>query len=81
MAGNNPFRVYFGPNDLQEAPASTSTETEGVKITLAELLNTVEDAERNDRVWVHDFRDEKVTISADLYEVMLAYRHYRRESA
>ena len=28
-----------------------------------------------------DFTDDEITISSDLYEVILAYQHYRRPSA
>ena len=28
-----------------------------------------------------DFTDDEITISADLYEVLLAYQYYRRPSA
>jgi hypothetical protein len=28
-----------------------------------------------------DFRDDEITISSDLYEVILAYQHFRRPSA
>ena len=39
------------------------------------------DAVRNQRTWLTDFDDDPVTISTDLYEVILAYQHYRRPSA
>jgi hypothetical protein len=28
-----------------------------------------------------DFADDEITVSMDLYEVLLAYQHYRRPSA
>ena len=33
------------------------------------------------RTWLGDFKDDEMTISMDLYEVILAYQHYRRPSA
>jgi hypothetical protein len=36
---------------------------------------------RNERTWLRDFEDDQITISTDLYEVILAYQHYRRPSA
>jgi len=35
---------------------------------------------RNGHGW-RDFADDEVTISMDLYEVILAYQHYRRPVA
>jgi hypothetical protein len=39
------------------------------------------DAVRNERTWLRDFADDEITISTDLYEVLLAYQHCRRPSA
>jgi hypothetical protein len=36
---------------------------------------------RSQRTWLRDFADDEITISTDLYEVLLAYQHYRRPSA
>ena len=39
------------------------------------------DAVKNRRQWVGDFFDDDITISSDLYEVLLAYQHFRRPVA
>jgi hypothetical protein len=39
------------------------------------------DAVRSERTWLQDFENDEVTISTDLYEVILAYQHFRRPSA
>jgi len=39
------------------------------------------DAYQRQRTWLRDFDDDAVTISSDLYEVLIAYQHYRRPSA
>jgi hypothetical protein len=39
------------------------------------------DAIQSERTWLRDFAEDDVTISMDLYEVLLAYQHYRRPSA
>jgi hypothetical protein len=39
------------------------------------------DAVNNQRTWVGDFADDEITISTDLYEVLLAYQYYQRPSA
>jgi hypothetical protein len=36
---------------------------------------------QSQRVWLSDFEDDDITISSDLYEIILAYQHYRRPSA
>ena len=46
---------------------------DGIEIT--ELLV---DAALKNRTWQRDFADEEVNISSDLYEVLLAYEHYRQ---
>ena len=39
------------------------------------------DAACSKRTWLKDFEDDEITISRDLYEVILAYQHYQRPSA
>jgi hypothetical protein len=42
------------------------------------VLQILTEAQRQDRAWLNDFLDDEITISSDLYEVLLAYQHYRR---
>jgi hypothetical protein len=39
------------------------------------------EAVRSQRTWLADFANDEVTISADLYEVLMAYQHFRRPVA
>ena len=39
------------------------------------------EAVRSERTWLEDFEGDEVTLSGDLYEVILAYQHCRRPSA
>lgn len=71
------LRVYYGP----ESPASEQTACERVTLPLKEVFPLLADAVRSERTWLADFEDEEITISADLYEMLLAYQHYRRPSA
>ena len=77
------LRVYYGPQS--EACAAVSDDQEHARTTvtvpLGEMLPLLADAVRNERTWLRDFDDDEVTISTDLYEVILAYQHYRRPSA
>jgi hypothetical protein len=76
------LRVYYGPQSEACAAISESKETKDtVSVSLGEILPLLADAVRNERTWLGDFEDDSVTISTDLYEVILAYQHYRRPSA
>ncbi len=76
------LRVYYGPDDvepvtLDEPPRADAT----VEVTLGEIFPLLADAVRSERTWLEDFAGDKITISGDLYEVILAYQHFRRPSA
>ncbi len=75
------LRVYYGPvSDVQTAVAQSKQE-DSVTVPLCEVLPLLADAVRNERTWLDDFANDPITISTDLYEVILAYQHYRRPSA
>jgi hypothetical protein len=79
----NHLRVYNGP---QEEPAAISlaesqVRRDAVTVPLTEVLPLLADALQSRRTWLQDFADDEITISMDLYEVLLAYQHYRRPSA
>lgn len=78
----NRLRVYYGPDEelLATLPA-TIPMREDVKLTVGEVMPLLLDAARNRRAWLDDFADDEVTISSDLYEVLLAYQHFRRPGA
>jgi hypothetical protein len=71
------LRVYFGP----EAEAAPAQAANTVTVPLGEILPLLAEAHNSQRTWLTDFTREGVQISADLYEVLLAYQHYRRPSA
>ena len=74
------LRVYYGPQS--DASAATSeARSEQVTVPLGEIFPLLADAMRCQRTWLRDFEDDEITISTDLYEVILAYQHYRRPSA
>ena len=52
-----------------------------VTVPLSEALPLLADAFNAQRTWLGDFDDDEITVSADLYEVLLAYQFYRRPSA
>lgn len=76
------LRVYYGPQ--AEASASlpaAADHKDVVTVPLGEIFPLLADAVRSERTWLRDFEDDEITISTDLYEVILAYQHYRRPSA
>jgi hypothetical protein len=77
------LRVYYGPQE--DSPKSSAAQLqvrgETVTVPLMEVLPLLADAVQSERTWLRDFSDDEVTISMDLYEVLLAYQHYRRPSA
>jgi hypothetical protein len=78
------LRVYHGPEQepmVATAPADTIPLRDTVSLPLGEVLPLLMDAVKNGRQWVGDFFDDDITISSDLYEVLLAYQHFRRPSA
>ncbi len=76
------LRVYYGPqNDACATISEAKTARDEVTVPLGEILPLLADAVRNERTWLRDFEEDQVTISTDLYEVILAYQHYRRPSA
>ena len=77
------LRVYHGPDEAATRGDATATIPlrETVTLTVGEVLPLLIEAVQNRRQWVGDFFDDEMTISSDLYEVLLAYQHFRRPSA
>lgn len=73
------LRVYHGPESTTTGEQAAGADT--VTLPLCEILPLLAEAVRSQRTWLRDFEDDQVTISTDLYEVILAYQHFRRPSA
>ena len=77
-----PLRIYYGPegedttviDKLQPRPNK-------VTVPLGEVFPALTDALTSGRTWPQDFAEDEITISEDLYEILLAHEHYRRPSA
>jgi hypothetical protein len=76
-----PLRIYYGPPDDTAALNAKSAARETITVPLGEIVPLLADAVQSKRTWLRDFEDDEITISMDLYEVILAYQHYRRPSA
>ena len=74
------LRIYRGPETLAAHTLETAEENT-VRIPFSELYPALVDAVKNRRTWLDDFESDEVTISTDLYEVLLAYQYSRRPSA
>ena len=77
------LRVYTGP-DLESTSRSIVQEASRantVRVTLGDVLPLLADAVASDRTWLSDFADDELEISADLHDVLQAYRHFRRPGA
>ncbi len=76
------LRIYYGPDQQNcESIATDPSGPQTVTVPLGEVFRWLSDAIRTGKTWMRDFEDDEVTISSDLYEVILAYQHYRRPSA
>jgi hypothetical protein len=89
MARTN-LRIYRGPAQTSPSNRPGSTDvaedasTSGansIAVPLGEILPLLADAVASRRTWLADFEDDQITISADLYEVLLAYQYYRHPAA
>lgn len=59
-------------------PATPAAAEPSVSVSVAELVPLLVDAFQTDRTWLRDFGGDSVRVSADLYEVLLAYQQLRR---
>ena len=64
------LRVY--PTSAEETEAQGQKAT--VRVSLGDLLPLVALAHRHNYLWLQDFLDDEVVITADLYEVLRAFR-------
>ena len=77
------LKIYFGPHDhlqVNEASPRQAGNDQNVVVKLAEILDPLTDAIDTDRRWLKDFRDDEVTISKDLHDVLAAYQKLKRSA-
>jgi hypothetical protein len=75
------LKIYRGPVETKSTARSASTTPATVSVNLGEVLPLLADAVASRRTWLGDFENDEITISADLYEVLLAYQYYRHPAA
>ncbi|NQT17141.1 MAG: hypothetical protein HQ582_30590 [Planctomycetes bacterium] len=76
-----PLRIYQGPPVETSDSAPQPEDVQTVTAPLGKIAPLLADAIQSQRTWVRDFEDDEITIPMDLYEVLLAYQHFRRPSA
>lgn len=79
MARTN-LRIYRGPETAAVRTASKPSNPT-ISVNLGEVLPLLADAVNSQRTWLSDFENDEITISADLYEVLMAYQYYRYPAA
>lgn len=73
------LRVYTGPDAETTAPQTVHDAPAAVvRTTLGEILPLLCDAVTSNRTWLTDFETDEIAVSADLFDVLQAYRHFRR---
>ena len=76
------LRIYVGPDNQSVTTLEpTTSNRDTVSVPLGEVFPLLADAVASERTWLRDFEGDEITISTDLYEVILAYQHHRRPSA
>jgi len=72
--------VYFSPEDSRESVLASTSEPirNPITVPLGEVLPLLADAVQTRRLWVQDFADEPITLSPDLYEVLMTYQELRQ---
>ncbi len=79
MARSN-LRIYRGPESSTDVCAASNI-CNNVTVNLGEVLPLLADAVNSHRTWLSDFENDEITISSDLYEVLMAYQYYRHPAA
>lgn len=77
------LRLYSGPNAECNTTVLSSPNQSDRQVTVeaGEVFAALADAIQSGRSWLRDFEDDKITLSSDLHEVIMAYQHFRRPSA
>lgn len=69
------LRLFPAPEDIDEADLDSSEPS--IRIRLGDLLPLMALAQKLHFIWLKDFLDDEVSISADLHDVLQAFRGMR----
>ncbi|MEK6234710.1 MAG: hypothetical protein N2C14_08360, partial [Planctomycetales bacterium] len=70
------LKLYNGPETM-ESEAKVADDSDRVTIHLGQIIPMLIEAVHDDRTWLQDFEGDEVTVSNDLYDVIMAYQHFR----
>jgi hypothetical protein len=73
------LRVY--PDSREPSRREDDGQQPAIHVSLGDLLPLLALARRHQYAWLHDFLDDEVAITADLYDVLCAFTIHRRPSA
>ena len=73
------LRLFSGSSAVRSDAENAAPDE--VTVRLGAVFPILADSLDKNRTWLRDFEDESVTISADLYDVILAHQHFHRPSA
>lgn len=76
---DRPHLKPFDPGAPKEK--STRVGEANVTVSVGDLLPLLADAWQSKRAWLNDFSSDRVIISQDMYEVLLAYKRMTRTQA
>ena len=49
-----------------------------IEVQVGDILPALTDALLSQRVWIRDFSEDRISISKDLYEIIMAYQRLKR---
>ena len=76
------LHIYNGPTEEDRSTiGATAADSNNITLSVGDVLPLLADAVDSRRTWLRDFENDDITISSDLYEVLLAYQHFRRPGA
>jgi hypothetical protein len=71
------LRIALGTGETKNTP-TVAMPPQTVTVALADVFPLLAEAANTHRAWLNDFADDQITITRDLYEVIVAYQHIRR---
>ena len=60
--------------------ANTLKHETHIEVQLGDILPALTDALLSQRMWIRDFSDDKISISKDFYEIIMAYQRLKRSA-
>lgn len=69
------LRLFTG--EEQRSATATAVAESDMQVSLGDITYILADAVRTNRAWLRDFEDDRIQISADLYEVLSTYWNMR----